>query len=101
MKIIVNRIINNIVLSDLPAVESCPFKNCVPWKCLVIDASNLSSSLSVTLFHQLFPNLTHIKELLYFNLTGHNLHPGYGVRMETENQGNNNRISKESFYMFS
>ena len=92
---------NNFVLSDLPTVGPCPFKNCVPWKCLVADASNLSSSLSVTSFHQLFPSITHIKELLYFNLTGHNLHPGYGVRMESENRGNNDRISKEMFYIFS
>lgn len=67
----------------------CPFANCVPWRVLVIDASNMNSQpLTLANLGTMFPSLKRgpLKCTLVNSSKPHTT-PVYVVRMSSEEQG--------------
>lgn len=78
----------NITRVATPTPTQCPFEHCIPWKSLIVDATNLSSSLSLSSFSHEFPSIhpSDILNIYYLNATGGHAPPVYAVRMPTEDR---------------
>lgn len=64
----------------------CPFKNCVPWRCIVLDGRN-HSNFTLETIQSLSLLLSTAWHSQYINTTGKHSMPVYVVRMPAEEDG--------------
>ena len=71
-----------------PHDYSCPFNNCVPWRSLVIDASNLTTPLSLETVGLELPSLQQgVMNCQQLNTSKVHSSPAYLLRLSSEDQG--------------
>ena len=91
---------NNFIFSTL---KPCPFTNCIQWRMVILDSTNLSQSLTIADCQEMFPRqLNHHSniELFRFNHSSSNIHttPTYGLRLDSDDHvtdilvNNNNQL---------
>ena len=84
---------NSTTNSSSPLQEEmglkCPFKNCVPWRSLILDSRNFTSSLDLDTLRTTFPLLVggHLSDFKLVTPQGDHVTPVYAVRMPKEHDG--------------
>ena len=80
---------NNLTNSSSSSQEEiglkCPFKNCVPWRSLILDSQNFTNSLDLDTLRTTFPSMGgHLSDFKLITPEGDHVTPVYAVRMPKE-----------------
>ena len=84
---------NSTTNSSSPLQEEmglkCPFKNCVPWRSLILDSRNFTNSLDLDTLRTTFPLLVgdHLSDFKLVTPQGDHVTPVCAVRMPKEHDG--------------
>ena len=76
-----------LVASPTESYDICPFAHCVPWRTILLDATNMTLPSSLSSIQSYFPDLTESEDVTYLNVSGGHTTPVYAVRMPSENHG--------------
>ena len=67
--------------------DICPFSHCVPWRTILLDATNVTLPSSLSSVVSYFPDLIEASDVIYLNISRGHVTPVYAVRMPSENHG--------------
>ena len=85
----INSTTNSSLLLQEEIGLKCPFKNCVPWRSLILDSRNFTNSLDLDTLRTTFPLLVggHLSDFKLVTPQGDHVTPVYAVRMPKEHDG--------------